>query len=459
VGLATVVGAAWWTHRGPAAVRPNVLLVSIDSLRSDHLHSYGYERATSPTIDRLAAGGTRFETVVAPASWTLPSHMTLLTAKPPSEHGVTSNDQRLKPGTVTLAEAFRRAGYATAGFVAAPYLLSMYGFDQGFDLYDDSIAQVPRFESLKGVTSPKSVALITRYLEDWSKGGRRKPFFVFFHLWDVHFDYNPPPPYDSMFDPDYEGNVTGVLLDRSINRNMNPRDLAHVVALYDGEIRYTDEHLGEVLETLRKLGILDDTIVVVTADHGEEFFEHGRKGHGQALYDETLLVPLVIRYPRAVAAGRVVSDQVRLMDVAPTVLELAGVPAPAGFGTPPGTKYGAVSVASALRPEDDAAEAPSLLAFSRTTMGKYTRTSVRTEGAKLILRSPGPMRVKYFDLRRDPDEKTNLSDDPAVAGSAQKLGLTLLSWLGHWNAQPKFASPLDLPASQADRLRALGYIQ
>lgn len=269
---------------------PNILLVSIDTLRADHLHCYGYSRQTSPTIDRLAAEGVLFETVAAPTSWTLPSHVTLLTALAPEQHGVVHHWARLGPESLTLAEVLRAAGYSTAGFVSAPYLGASYGFSQGFDLFDDAIATSGSaarwYDSI--ITSPRLYQRVGDWLTRWDDEGRERPFFVFLHMWDVHIDYIPPPPYDRLFDPDYRGTITGENLFHSerIHKDMDPLDLRHIVSLYDGEIRYTDHYLGKILQVLERLDGLDNTLVVVTSDHGEEFFEHGRIEHKNALYDE-----------------------------------------------------------------------------------------------------------------------------------------------------------------------------
>ncbi|MEW6270192.1 MAG: sulfatase [Thermodesulfobacteriota bacterium] len=461
LGLTAVAVVAWLTSSAPPdAPRPNVLLVSIDSLRADHLHAYGYPRETSPTIDALARDGALFGRAVAPSTWTLPSHMTLLTAMPPEQHGVASNERQLDPAAVTLAEVLRSAGYATAGFAAAPYVRAMYGFDQGFDLYDESIVKDGLFDSLRGATSPESTRLVSEYLERWDRDGRQKPFFVFLHLWDPHYDYNPPPPYDTMFDPHYAGTITGndFLTNPKVRPDMDRRDLEHIVALYDGEIRYTDEHLGRLVDLLRRLGVLDDTVVVVTADHGEEFFEHGRKGHGEVLYDETMLVPLVIRFPRAVAPGRVLEEQVRLMDVAPTIIELAGVVPPEAFGTPTGTPHGATSLASFIA-ADGADELPALVAFGTTKMGKLTRSAVRRQHSKLIVQSPGPPHPEAYDLAADPGERVNLSREPDDEPLVQGLQEELSSWASLWSGGPRYAKVLEVPTSQAERLKALGYIR
>jgi arylsulfatase A-like enzyme len=239
---------------------PNILLISIDSLRSDHLSCYGYHRTTSPIIDRLSQEGVRFETVVAPTSWTLPSHLTMLTSLAPEQHGVVQSRQYLPRRIDTLAEVLRRSGYATAAIVSGPYVESRYGFAQGFDTYDDyTIVASTHEESHSAVTSPRLVKEAMIWLHRWVEN-ERPPFFIFLHMWDVHYDYIPPAPYDRMFDANYDGDITSrnFSFNPDIRPDMDPRDLQHLIALYDGEIRYTDSHIGRIVTLLEEFGVLED---------------------------------------------------------------------------------------------------------------------------------------------------------------------------------------------------------
>ena len=459
---AAVAAALWGGLRAPresAGGRPNVLLVSIDSLRPDHLHCYGAEHDTSPVIDALARDGTRFQTVVSPSSWTLPAHLTLLTGLPPERHGVVDDATRLRGDALFLTEVLWQAGYTTAGFVSAPYLDAMYGFSQGFDLYDDySIAKRSFEASQHGSTSPLLLGIFDAWLERWNADGRERPFFAFLHMWDVHYDYTPPPPYDTMFDPDYRGSVTGedFELGTQVHVGMDPRDLAHVVALYDGEIRYTDHYLGLVLERLRALGILDQTIVVVTADHGDEFLEHGRKGHKQALYDESILVPLIIRYPGTVPAGRVVNEQVRLMDVGPTILTLAGLPRPADFGAAGTGPYAARDLGPWVTAPPDR-RPPPLPAFSDLVGdAPVPLASIRTPDLKLIQEQGAGGREELYALASDPGERTNLL--PGAAPAVVPLQQELSDWRTTWSDR-HLAAAATLDEEHRERLRALGYLK
>jgi arylsulfatase A-like enzyme len=441
---------------------PNILLVSIDSLRHDHLHCYGYARQTSPTIDALAREGVLFRTVVSPTSWTLPAHLTLLTSLPPEAHGAVDDGLRLRDNARFLAEVLWQAGYTTAGFVSAPYLDAAYGFSQGFDHYDDyTVAKMSQRRAHQGVTSPALLTIVSRWLANWEAGGRRRPFFIFMHMWDVHYDYAPPPPYDSMFDPDYRGTVTSDDYEygEQVHPDMDPRDLQHIIALYDGEIRFTDSYLGLALDRLRALRVLDNTIIVVTADHGDEFFEHGHKGHGKALYDETVLVPLVIRFPPRVPKNRGVDGQVRLMDVAPTILSLAGLSQPAEFGAlgSPGPQ-----AAQSLTPwmaGDGSTAPPALTAFGDLQVSDAPKpiASIRTGPFKLITQLRGHGGEELYDLVADPGEQTNLSrPDHSVA---TPLRQELAAWRKAWQGGRWLAQKVQLSDDQEERLRALGYMK
>ncbi|MCP5113319.1 MAG: sulfatase, partial [bacterium] len=318
-----------------SAGRPNVLLISIDSLRQDRVHAYGNPNDTTPTLDALAEDGVLFTQAVSPTSWTLPAHLTMLTGLHPLSHLVVVDTMSLDHSAVTLAEAFLDAGYNTAGIVSGPYLRGEYGFSQGFEHYDDyTVAATDNFESHRQITSPTLLRLAQRWLADWTESGKQKPFFMFLHMWDVHYDYIPPSPYDKMFDSDYSGTITGEAFYSSplLHAGMDPRDVEHLLALYDGELRYTDDHIGMILEELKRLGAFENTIIAVTSDHGDEFFEHGDRGHRKTLYDEVLLVPLIIRFPPKLPRGKVVTRQARLQDLPLTLASLAGLDAPESFG-------------------------------------------------------------------------------------------------------------------------------
>jgi len=447
-------GLGWGAPaQAPPSGGPNVLMISIDSLRADHLGTYGYERDTSPNLDRLAAGGVRFDSTVAPTSWTLPSHMSLLTGLDPLDHGVTSDFRpALSRSIATLAETFRAAGYETAGVSISGYVKSEWGFARGFDHYQDRLANTRN-------SSPRIIAEVHRWLEDWDGRGRRRPLFLFVHLWDVHYDFEPPAEFVEMFDPEYQGeaDATNFVNNPAIHREMDPRDLEHIVALYDGEIRYTDKYIGDLLDRLQAMGELDNTIVSVTADHGEEFFDHGQKGHRETLYEEVLRVPWILSYPRRLPAGRIVEEQVRLIDVAPTVLSLAGVDR-GSFGLSTDRQFGSRDLSELARGSADGTAPPP--AFSHLsdvfTSNPGPLYSVRTGDAKLILNREEEVVWELYDLQDDPRELVN------QAGASDPREAPLRSTLEGWSAKTPAeggGGAVQLGEEGLQQLKDLGYIQ
>jgi arylsulfatase A-like enzyme len=456
--LASLALGAAACGRAPA---PDIVLVSIDSLRPDHLGSYGYPRDTSPTLDALADAGARFTTATSTTSWTLPAHAALFTGLHDATHGLSSDGLRLADEHVTLAELLRDAGYTTAGFYGGPYLHPAFGLAQGFDYYQSCMTRLAddlpegelRAQALRGadtshadVTGPRLLEEVERWLASLD-GEDGRPFFLFLHLWDVHYDYIPPPGYAERFDPDYAGALTGagMLRNPAVRADMEPRDLAHLVALYDGEIRYTDEVLGRVLDGLDRRGRLANALVVATADHGEEFFEHGGKGHRRTLFEEVVRVPLLVRFPGRIEAGRVIADPVRLVDVMPTVLALAGVELPVAVQ---GRDLGPLLRGGTL-PEE-----PALLDLRRPR--RHLR-GLRSAERKLVSDARG--RARLFDLVRDPGEVRPLRGSEAVVEARRELDRTLeaaRSFRDGLGSRGAVATPLD--RDMRERLEALGYL-
>jgi arylsulfatase A-like enzyme len=318
----------------PPAAKYNLLLISIDTLRADHLKCYGYDKDTSPCLDQLAKEGVLFEDLTAAAPWTIPSHMSMFTSLYPSVHGVQSISSRLGKGIPTLAQCLAQSGYVTAAFVTGPVLNHSFGFNRGFQSYDDHTVVVPfnyagmrKNELEHAVTNPAITSLATQWLQKHSQ----EKFFLFLHYWDCHNDYIAPPPFDKKFDPRYTGKEDGrglVWRQGDITAHGSIMDVAHLAALYDGGIAYTDEHVGKILNLLQELGLSEKTLVIVLSDHGEGFLEHRRLLHGNSLYEELLHVPLIMRLPGVVPAGKRIAGNVSHVDLMPTVLALLGLAGP-----------------------------------------------------------------------------------------------------------------------------------
>ena len=412
---APLVALALLAACGPAPARPNVILVSIDTLRPDHMGCYGYGRPTTPNIDRFADEGVVFETHVSSSSWTLPAHAALFTSVSDTVHGcVESRETALSPAFTTLAERMADGGYRTGGFYGGPYLHRVFGLGQGFETYrycveddgtfaaervrDWELDPVAHGRSHRGVTNPQVYAAGRAWLEEHAD----EPFFLFLHFWDVHYDFTPPPPWDTKFNPGYEGPIDGrgFFFDDSIRADMPEEDRAQLLALYDGEIGWTDTFLGRLRADLEALDLADETIVVITSDHGTEFFEHGGKGHRTTLYDELIRIPLILWYPERFAPRRV-QAQSRMVDVGPTLLELVDLPAPEGV-----MGHSLVGLAEGGAVDFDN------LAISELYSAGHALRSVRDRDAKFLLdeADPGNPAVRWFDLRADPPEMEPRAD-------------------------------------------------
>lgn len=318
VGMASVAGGAELTPRSQKAEKPNVLLITVDSFRPDHIGAYGYPRATTPTLDRLARQGVLFRAAFNQAAWTSPPLVSMLTSLYPSAHGVDYRTKSLDPSVVTPLRRLREAGYAVPGIC---YLIALPEFENlGFEPVEE------------------------RTLEAWLNKSSGKPFFAWIHLEGPHLPLNPPPPYDRMFTPGGQPLPPDVLARLKPFReqpviprteaSVDPRDRDAVIALYDAKVRRTDDEIGRILGTLDRLGLSRSTLVIVTADHGEELLDHGFIGHASTslagtLFDELIHVPLIMSYPGTLPEGRKVGRLVEGIDVLPTVLDLLGVPPPA----------------------------------------------------------------------------------------------------------------------------------
>lgn len=450
--------------------RPNLILISIDSLRADHLGCYDYPKDTSPVLDRLAREGARFDHVIAETSWTLPTHASMLTGISSAVHQVQTDGKSLAPGFTTLAEVLRDAGYRTRGLWSGPYLHPLFGLGQGFaeadyegvlgDLrgYDSAAspdssqvlaAKTQNFAAaVDAVTSPTLIDKAIAFLEQ----PHDRPFFLFIHMFDVHFDYKPPEAIWRRFDPDYAGTFTDDqhANNPAIRADMPPGDLAHLIALYDGEIYFVDQHIGRLLDALNRQSLEDGTVVAVTADHGDEFFEHGRSGHQKTLYDEVIQVPWLVRQPGRIAPATTITAQARHVDMLPTLLGLLGV-------APPQAAMGE-DLAPVVRGERAARDLTAVSRLVNPRAGVWS--SLRTPHTKLITRKDGQdSRTELYDLYADPRETRPLpATDPRAAGALERLAQFGRMEKGLRQALGDAGgSDVEVPAPLLEQLKELGY--
>jgi arylsulfatase A-like enzyme/Flp pilus assembly protein TadD len=416
LGLAVMALLAAGAACRARSAGPNVLLITLDTTRADHLGCYGDAEARTPRLDALAAEGVRFARVYCPAPLTLPSHTTIMTGLYPATHGVRNNGHDLAPKWRTLAGILKARGYATAAFVSSFSVDSRFGLDRGFDVYDDAFQpQAP----LKGANAERraeeTFARFSRWLEK-APAGR---FFAWVHYYDPHLPYDPPSPYKEQFPG-------------------RP---------YDGEVAYMDHYVGRVVDALRDKGLLDKTLVIVAGDHGEGFGEKVETGHGIFLYEETLRVPLIVRDPAAFPRPRVVEDEVRLADVTPTVLAALGL----------GTEAAGLEGESLVQRARGKArgDLPSLVEslYPRENFG-WSELVGLVAGPWKYIQAPRP---ELYDLAHDPSEKTDLA--AASPAKAEELRKALEQALLRLSAPPSApGGPGPARTDDRERLRSLGYV-
>jgi arylsulfatase A-like enzyme len=409
-----------------------VLLVSIDTLRRDHVGTYGYAKPTTPRLDALAREGLLFDDAVSTSSWTLPAHLSMLTSTDPSVHGGVDMNHGFNRKVETLASLFRGAGYSTQAVTSHLYVSSVYGVDDGFDHLDF------HQDRKAGEVADRALALLDRFGD--------RPFFVFLHFYDPHWHYDPPAETLRLFETGYAGALTGVWQDfRDKTRaTTSEADLRHLLALYDGEIRYTDDQLGRVLDHLKARGLDAGTLVLVTSDHGEEFLDHGSWEHQKTLFEEVVRVPMMLRGPGVPARRE--AAQVSLLDVAPTLLAWAGLPPQA---THAGRNLlGALGDLEAYG-ETDHTDDGTYKLFLRSGQGRW-KTILSLDKGQGTLR-----KEQWYDLATDPAEHR---DSPPRAAVAEAIRSRALDRWRAGRARGSGAPGVTLSPEQRERLRALGYV-
>jgi arylsulfatase A-like enzyme len=422
---------------GGAAPPPNIIVILVDTLRRDRLTPYGYRRETSPEIGRrLAAAGTVVEEAYSAAPWTLPSVVALMTGRYPGELlGADLSAYGIPAGITPLAERLARAGYETAGFLANPTMHVGAGFERGFDTFYAPPADIEWLRRHADDLNRHALPWLAAYQD------QEQPFFLYLHYIDPHDPYENPETAGnhSPFEGEYRGPVAGDWVNGVYTGKLAlpdpPRDLAHLSALYDSEVHYVDHAIGEVLAALRP-EVLAHTLVVLTADHGEELLDHGGWKHGQTLYEEQIHVPLIVRWDGRVPAGRRLPGTVRLLDVAPTLAAAAGAP--------PDPGWEGLDLLPALTEGARLAARP---AFAEGLSGGPLRAAAVLDGWKLMVFNRAepfapadPLqdhlwrqdlarfaRVELYDLARDPGERHNLAADPAGSSPAAAERLPLLA--------------------------------
>ncbi len=433
---ATLVLSAGCSQPESKTTHPNVLLISLDALRADHLSCYGYDRRTSPFLDEIAARGTRFSHAFVNTHGTPPSHATMLSSLYQETHRVgfgagtpTGRNDTVPEQVEMVQEILQRSGWRTVAVTGGGYMSSIFGFGRGFESFTDKA---------------KSIEQGTRLLITELENQQDRPVFAFLHTYQIHSPYDPPDPYRALWDTgasDFEASNENLTPIQNVAAEiLKPEDFDHLGALYDGEIAFTDATLRVFFSELERIGFLDNALVIITSDHGEEFGDHGGLLHRVSLFEELLHIPFIL-YGAGVAEGIVDPVMISLIDVAPTILAAAGLP------------IADVMEGRDLRGDLSKPEWGDQRVFAQYTSLRY---AVRTPRFKLI-QHPKTQRLQLFDLRRDPAERRN------VRRHHEELTASLLAELEEWKrARPEpvrlGAEQSDLPESTIEELRALGYV-
>ncbi|MEO8277223.1 MAG: sulfatase [Thermoanaerobaculia bacterium] len=421
-----------------APARPNVVWISLDTLRADHLSSYGYGRPTTPTLDALAARGLRFSTAISQAPWTRPSHRSMLSGVYPASRG------GLNPPKIS--EVLYRNGYQTFAATGGGQVDSTLGFDRGFEI----------FRVWDWIHESKKVV-------DWTRARAELPFFLFLHCYEIHEPYT----HTSFAQGLPAGRLSGTFskdIFNQLRKRFSPEEKEYAKALYDSDIAFTDGKLAELFAGFESAGMFENSIVIVTSDHGEQFWEHGSWGHGQNLYDHQIHIPLLVYLPKSVRqeltlAGKgkaltqgVIDDQVELVDLYPTLLELLHIPLPA-----------AVNGRSLVSMLQGGGSLPAREAFSEhTNVHDHEQKSLRTPRFKFILSIPRRNKwaknetFELYDLKRDPGEQIDLA--PGLAARVAELRAKLGTIMEGGANERDEEVPANIDEDLKKQLKALGYI-
>lgn len=425
-----------------------VILIGIDTLRADHLSGYGYSRRTSPELERFAEqDAILFERAHSSASWTLPSMTSVFTSTYPPRHGVESKDFRLNPSIPTIASTFQQAGWLTAAFITHIYVSHIFGLDSGFKQFNE-LSIDWGFQEGKQLRAGE----LNEHVFPWLQSHSKDRFFLYLHYFDPHWDYDPPAPYDKLYTiPDYSGPASGkfsyLRQFLKIPNGIQGDDLKQVVGLYDGEISYTDYHLGKLFEKLKALGLWNDSLVVVFADHGEEFEDHGSVHHVHSLYEELLHVPLLIKLPGGRPSGwqKRVPQVMQTLDIGPTVLQVAGLKQPQSF-------QGQSLLPLMMGREGDRT------CYARLWRAQSYKISILRNGYKLvhIHKKKGGDSDELYYLPDDPQEQKPLQDqNPEMV---KQLREEVLHWADQAPLAPAEKLKNQLDEGQEEQLKALGYL-
>jgi len=448
--------------------KPNVVLIVLDTARADRFSCMGYTRKTSPNIDALMSQGVIFDRTYSTCCWTLPAHASLFSALYPTQAGATSETLQFPAANETLAEILTQNGYDTIGIACNPWVAKERGFDQGFTEFYEMWRAANRSTPPHPTLEHDAVQRANTWLDQKKPGS--KPFFMFMNLNGTHLPYRPEEPYlSNMITPGYNNaevnrvaSITSIWDYLAGAINLTERDFGILNDLYDGEVALADYYVAQITEKLQSLGILDDTLIIITSDHGENLGEHGLIDHMICMYDTTIHIPLFIRYPEKFAGGIKIDNLVSIVDIAPTILNVCNIDQEINKVIP-----SEISLANSQRPQRAYVVATNEKPLTGIALMQdrhsnfdiktidYRMRSLRTKEYKLITKSNED--VEMFNLLKDPSEIFNLAE------TQKDLNNKLQSILQKWIAQIPDAGDISFLESQdsesLEMLRSLGYIK
>ena len=443
---------------------PNIILISIDTLRPDHLGCYGYSRNTSRNLDQLSKESIIFKNCFSTTSWTLPAHISLLTSLTPANHQVYFPSQKMKDDTITLSYLLQNKNYYCVGFTGGGYLSAEYGFGIGFDLYNQYI--------LQGDPSRRynEAEEIAQQAIEWIKANKDKKFFLFLHTYQPHDPYLNYSSWGKIFlekNFKWSGVNLGKIFTGTINRfnaKFSKKEMENIIALYDGEIRYTDEEfLKPLINTLKDLGLYDDSIIVFTSDHGEEFNEHQAWLHDHSLYNEAIKIPLIIKFPNSLHKGKVINQIVRLTDIMPTLLDYLSYPfnnlnfdGSSLLNIISGKKeYRSFLCDLALRNFKE--EYPAIIAANKDNLKLIINKKIHSPYLQKVGVPLENYKIELYDLSKDPKEKNNIAKQKEY----KEIIFSLIKMINKYYklVDKKRTGTINPSEELKERLRSLGYIK
>ncbi len=468
----------------------NIIFLLVDALRADHLSCYGYSKNTSPNIDQIAKEGILFSNAFANSSWTKPTTATIFSSLYLSSHNVNNVSTGLSEEATILFEPIKKYGYSTGIFSSNNFVAPLYGFDQGVDYFYTfkpsitlrlSIGLIIRkigtlnsytykvyniFRKLEQLILSRHIVDITadglnRCFLDWIDSLNGERFFAYIHYMEVHGPYTPPPPYDKMFFPSSKVSLLKPALKirpvRSAFEHM-PETMSFeekrefLISQYDGEIRWLDASIGKLIEQLKKKNILDETLIIITADHGEEFFEHSNWGHSSRnLFDELIHIPLIMRYPKKLPPGAKIDALIQQVDLMPTIFDFCDIPLSSckmsqGHSIIPLFKENEKNYINKF-----------VISESYKASENNLRRSIRNQKNKLILSNiDSKIELLLFDLKNDPEEQINIVESDLT--NRTYLLQNLKQFVENLPKYSKFTKSTVMDQETRQRLKALGYI-